>query len=126
MASWKILVADDDPNVREVVGLYCAKQQIQMIEAPDGEAALELIEKERPDMIILDVRMPKADGFIISRQMFRRFDIPFLFLTSNRSPCDRDMGIGLGAKDYITKPFSPRELVARIKAILSSTESGPI
>ncbi|MCM3268789.1 response regulator transcription factor [Paenibacillus elgii] len=117
MNSWKVLVADDDPNVREIIRLYFEKQHISMIEAQDGEEALELVEKEAPDIVILDVMMPKMDGFEACRQILKRFDIPVIMLTAKREEFDRVLGLELGADDYVTKPFSPRELVARIKAI---------
>ncbi|MDO3676897.1 response regulator transcription factor [Paenibacillus ehimensis] len=117
MNSWKVLVADDDPNVREIIRLYFEKQHISMIEAQDGEEALELVEKESPDIVILDVMMPKMDGFEACRQILKRFDIPVIMLTAKREEFDRVLGLELGADDYVTKPFSPRELVARIKAI---------
>ncbi|MCP3773279.1 response regulator transcription factor [Paenibacillus sp. MZ04-78.2] len=117
MNSWKVLVADDDPNVREIIRLYFEKQHISMIEAQDGVEALELVEKEAPDIVILDVMMPKMDGFEACRQILKRFDIPVIMLTAKREEFDRVLGLELGADDYVTKPFSPRELVARIKAI---------
>lgn len=113
-----MLVADDDPNVREIIRLYFEKQHIQMIEAQDGEEALELAEKESPDIVILDVMMPKMDGYEACREILKRYDIPIIMLTAKNEEFDRVLGLELGADDYMTKPFSPRELVARIKAIL--------
>lgn len=124
MNSWKVLVADDDPNVREIIRLYFEKQHISMIEAQDGEEALELVEKEAPDIVILDVMMPKMDGFEACRQILKRFDIPVIMLTAKREEFDRVLGLELGADDYVTKPFSPRELVARIKAIFRRMQRG--
>ncbi|UUZ79600.1 response regulator transcription factor [Paenibacillus sp. P26] len=118
MSPWKVLVADDDPNVREIIRLYFEKQHIQMIEAQDGEEALELAEKESPDIVILDVMMPKMDGYEACREILKRYDIPIIMLTAKNEEFDRVLGLELGADDYMTKPFSPRELVARIKAIL--------
>lgn len=117
MNPWKVLVADDDPHVREIIRLYFEKQQIRLLEAADGEEALELVEKESPDMIILDVMMPKMDGYEACREIMKRWDIPIIMLTAKRDEFDRVLGLELGADDYVTKPFSPRELVARIKAI---------
>lgn len=117
MKLWKVLVADDDPHVREIIRLYFEKQQIGLIEAGDGEEAIALIEREAPDMIILDVMMPKLDGYETAREIMKRWDIPIIMLTAKRDEFDRVLGLELGADDYVTKPFSPRELVARIKAI---------
>ncbi|ALS22897.1 MULTISPECIES: response regulator transcription factor [Paenibacillus] len=117
MNPWKVLVADDDPNVREIIRLYFEKQHIEMVEAQDGEAALEMVEKESPDIIILDVMMPKMDGYEACREILKRYDIPIIMLTAKGEEIDRVLGLELGADDYVTKPFSPRELVARIKAI---------
>ncbi|CAG7617916.1 Transcriptional regulatory protein SrrA [Paenibacillus solanacearum] len=124
MNPWKVLVADDDPNVREIIRLYFEKQHIQMIEAQDGEEALELAEKESPDIIILDVMMPKMDGYEACREILKRFDIPIMMLTAKGDEFDRVLGLELGADDYVTKPFSPRELVARIKAIFRRMQKG--
>jgi two-component system response regulator ResD len=113
----KVLVADDDPNVREIIRLYFEKQQIQMIEAVDGESAVEKAKTECPDIIILDVMMPKMDGYEACREILKNSDIPIIMLTAKGDEFDRVLGLELGADDYVTKPFSPRELVARIKAI---------
>lgn len=113
----KVLVADDDPNVCEIIRLYFTKQQIDLIVANDGKTALELVEKESPDVAILDVMMPQMDGFELCREIRKKHDIPIIMLTAKDEEFDRVLGLELGADDYVTKPFSPRELVARIKAI---------
>lgn len=118
MNAWKVLVADDDPNVREIIGLYFEQQHIEMIEAQDGQDALEKLEKELPDIVILDVMMPRMDGYEACREILRKYDLPIIMLTAKGDEFDRVLGLELGADDYMTKPFSPRELVARIKAIL--------
>jgi two-component system response regulator ResD len=117
MNGLRVLVADDDPNVREIIRLYFEKQQIQMIEAQDGLDALEKVEREQPDIIILDVMMPRMDGYEACREMIKKYDIPIIMLTAKGEEFDRVLGLELGADDYVTKPFSPRELTARIKAI---------
>ncbi len=117
MKPFKVLVADDDPNVREIIRLYFEQQQIELVEAQDGASALELVEKECPDIIILDVMMPKMDGYEACREILKKFDIPIIMLTAKSEEFDRVLGLELGADDYVVKPFSPRELVARIKAI---------
>lgn len=113
----KVLVADDDPNVCEIIRLYFSKQQMELVVANDGKAALELIEKELPDVIILDVMMPHMDGLEACREIRKKWDTPIIMLTAKDEEIDRVLGLELGADDYVTKPFSPRELVARIKAI---------
>lgn len=118
MKGLKVLVADDDPNVCEIIRLYFEQQQIELIEAYDGATALELVEKESPDLVILDVMMPKMDGYEACREIIKKYDIPIIMLTAKGEEFDRVLGLELGADDYVTKPFSPRELVARIKAIL--------
>jgi DNA-binding response OmpR family regulator len=122
MNGLKVLVADDDPNVREIIRLYFEKQQIYMIEALDGQDALEKVEKDAPDIIILDVMMPKMDGYEACREMIKKHDIPIIMLTAKGEEFDRVLGLELGADDYVTKPFSPRELIARIKAIFRRTQ----
>lgn len=117
MNGLKVLVADDDPNVREIIRLYFEQQQIQMIEAQDGQDALEKVETESPDIIILDVMMPRMDGYQACRELIKKYEIPIIMLTAKGEEFDRVLGLELGADDYVTKPFSPRELVSRIKAI---------
>lgn len=118
MAQTKVLVADDDPNVREIIRLYFEKQQIDLVVATDGREAIELMEKEAPDIVILDVMMPQMDGFDACREIRKKWDTPIIMLTAKDEEFDRVLGLELGADDYVTKPFSPRELVARIRAIL--------
>lgn len=113
----KVLVADDDPNVREIIRIYFEQNQIEMIEAQDGIEAVELAETMSPDMIVMDVMMPRMDGLEACREIHKKMDIPIIMLTAKGEEFDRVLGLELGADDYITKPFSPRELVARIKAI---------
>ncbi|MBO8172336.1 MAG: response regulator transcription factor [Bacillaceae bacterium] len=113
----KILVADDDPNVREIIRLYFTKLQIQLLEAKNGRQALELVESETPDIVILDVMMPEMDGFEVCREVRKTSDVPIIMLTAKEEEFDRVLGLEIGADDYVVKPFSPRELVARIKAI---------
>ncbi|GAA0354470.1 response regulator transcription factor [Bacillus horti] len=117
MNRFKVLVADDDPNVLEIIRLYFEKQQIELVEAHDGAQALDMVEKESPDIILLDVMMPNMDGFEACREIRKKSDIPIIMLTAKGEEFDRVLGLELGADDYVTKPFSPRELVARIKAI---------
>ncbi len=118
MQGLKVLVADDDPNVREIIRLYFQEHHLEVIEAANGEEAVHLAEKEAPDVIILDVMMPGMDGYDVTRELRAKTDVPIIMLTAKGSELDRVLGLELGADDYVTKPFSPRELVARIKAIL--------
>lgn len=113
----KVLVADDDPNICEIIRLYFEQQWIELIIVHDGLAALEAVEKESPHIVILDVMMPKMDGFQVCKEINKKYDIPIIMLTAKGEEVDRVLGLELGADDYVTKPFSPRELLARIKAI---------
>ncbi|MEM0988875.1 MAG: response regulator transcription factor [Pseudomonadota bacterium] len=120
-----ILVVDDDPHIREVVCFALDKAGMTTRAAPDGAAALGLTEAEPPDLIVLDINMPEMDGLELCRQLRRSSDVPILFLSSRDEEIDRVLGLELGADDYVTKPFSPRELVARINAILKRARPGP-
>jgi two-component system response regulator ResD len=117
MSFLKVLVVDDDPNVREIIRIYIEQNQIEMIEAQDGIEAVEIAERMSPDLIVMDVMMPRMDGLEACREIHKKMDIPIIMLTAKGEEFDRVLGLELGADDYITKPFSPRELVARIKAI---------
>ncbi|MBP1934094.1 response regulator transcription factor [Ammoniphilus resinae] len=122
MINTKVLLVDDDPNVREIVRLYFTKHQIELIEAEHGQAGIELAQSQAPDMLILDVMMPEMDGFEVCREIRKTSDVPIIMLTAKEEEVDRVLGLELGADDYITKPFSPRELVARMKAIFRRTQ----
>jgi len=112
----KILVADDESAVCEVVKLYLEQEGFIVYTAEDGDLALEIEMKERPDLLILDVMLPKLSGWELCQTITR--PVPIIFLTAKSAEVDKMTGFSLGADDYITKPFSPRELVARIKAVL--------
>ncbi|QJW46181.1 response regulator transcription factor [bacterium BFN5] len=112
----KILVADDEPSILEVVKLYLENEGFTVFAASDGEQAMIIEINERPDLLVLDIMLPKISGWDICRTIER--SVPIIFLTAKTSETDKITGFSLGADDYITKPFSPRELVARIKAIL--------
>jgi two-component system response regulator ResD len=124
LVPWKVLIADDDPNVREIIRLYFRQQLIELIEAPDGVSALAMLAEVKPDIVILDVMMPGLDGFETCREITKRYDVPVIMLTAKNDEFDRVLGLELGADDYMTKPFSPRELVARIKAIFRRMQKG--
>ena len=116
--SHSILVVDDDPNIRDVVCFALGKAGMSTRAAPDGATAMGMTEAEPPDLIVLDINMPEMDGLDFCRQLRRSSEVPILFLSSRDEEIDRVIGLELGADDYVTKPFSPRELVARINAIL--------
>lgn len=120
-----ILVADDDPHIRQLIVFALAKAGLNAIEAEDGEAALALVTAQAPDLIILDINMPRMDGLELCRRLRATSDLPILFLSSRDDEIDRVLGIELGADDYVTKPFSPREVVARVMAILRRVSGRP-
>lgn len=113
----KVLLADDDPNVREIIRLYFSNQQMELLETERGDQALELAKNHSPDLIILDIMMPGMDGFDVCREIRKFSDVPIIMLTAKEEEIDRVLGLEIGADDYMTKPFSPRELLARMKAI---------
>jgi len=120
-----ILIADDDPHIRQLLAFALAKAGLDIIEAEDGEAALAQVEHHAPDLVVLDINMPRMDGIETCRRLRARGDLPILFLSSRDDEIDRVLGIELGADDYVTKPFSPREVVARVMAILRRTAGRP-
>ncbi|ANY81659.1 two-component system response regulator CreB [Microvirga ossetica] len=113
-----ILVVDDDPHIRQVVCFALDKNGFSTVEASDGLMALEVAQRERPDLVVLDVAMPEMDGTEVCRRIRKTYDTPVIFLSSKDDEVDRIVGLEIGADDYVTKPFSPRELVARVKAVL--------
>ena len=113
-----VLVADDDPALRAIVRFALEKEGIRIVEAADGAAAVAAFETEHPDVLILDVMMPEMDGTEVCRRVRARSAAPILFLSSRGDEIDKIVGLELGGDDYVTKPFSPRELVARVKAAL--------
>jgi two-component system OmpR family response regulator len=119
-----ILVVDDDPHIREVVCFALENAGMKTISAGDGASAIELAQRARPDLIVLDVGLPEVDGLEVCRQVRKMSDQPILFLSSRAEEIDRILGIELGGDDYVTKPFSPRELVARVGAILRRSKAG--
>lgn len=120
----KILLVDDDPRLRELVRLALERAGFAVITAADGSRALIHAAREAPDLIVLDVGLPEIDGFEICRRIRARSSVPILFLTARDDEIDRILGLELGADDYVTKPFSPRELVARVRAILKRSTGG--
>lgn len=114
----RVLIVDDDPHIREVLVFAFAKAGIDTAEADDGEQALAAIATSAPDLVVLDINMPRMDGLEVCRRLRAQGDLPILFLSSRDDELDRVLGIELGADDYVVKPFSPREVVARAQAIL--------
>jgi len=121
-----ILLVDDEPNIIELAQLYLEREGYRIITASNGKAALNAVEKERPALMVLDVMMPEVDGLEVCRTLRGKKDpVAILMLTARDEDIDKILGLELGADDYLTKPFNPRELVARVKAVLrrSSTLS---
>jgi len=116
-----ILVVDDEPSIREVVGLYLRRAGYEVVVAEDGQAALDALDTHRPDLVVLDLMLPTVDGIEITRQLRARGDTPIIMLTARHDETDRILGLEMGADDYVVKPFSPRELVSRVKAVLRRT-----
>ena len=120
----KILVVDDEQNIRDLAALYLAKEGFLVETASNGQEALQQFPIVQPALVILDVMMPGADGFEVCRELRREHDVPILMLTARNDDVDKIVGLELGADDYMTKPFNPREMVARVKAILRRFEGG--
>ena len=118
----KILVVDDEPNIREVVGRYLRREGYVVVPAADGEEALRLYRRERPGLVVLDLMLPKVSGIEVCRRIQTEGRVPLIMLTARGEEGDRILGLGLGADDYMVKPFSPRELVARVGAVLRRTD----
>lgn len=117
-----ILVVDDDPHIIELARLYLEKEGFRVVEAVDGAEALRRIADEMPALMVLDLMLPEVDGWEVCRRVRAGSDLPILMLTARDDDVDKIVGLELGADDYLTKPFNPRELVARVKAILRRTE----
>jgi two-component system, OmpR family, response regulator VicR len=113
-----ILVVDDEPNILEVVSAYLRRELYNVVTATDGEAAMKQFAETSPDLIVLDVMLPRLDGLEVCRRVRATSNTPIIMLTARSDEMDKLVGLGIGADDYLTKPFSPRELVARIKAVL--------
>jgi DNA-binding response OmpR family regulator len=125
--SGTIIVIEDDPHIADLVDLYLRRDGFRVLLARDGEQGLTLVGQENPCIVILDVGLPgRFDGFDVCREIRTRGDLPVLFLTARDDEVDRILGLELGADDYLVKPFSPRELVARVRAILRRTRGVPV
>ncbi len=121
-----ILVVEDEPSVSEVVSLYLKRAGFQVQSARDGQAALKLLSQQLPDLVVLDLMLPQVDGFEITRWLRGRGDTPIIMLTARGAETDRIAGLEMGADDYVVKPFSPQELVSRVRAVLRRTLGGAV
>ncbi len=125
----KVLIVDDDSNICNLLRLYLEKEGFETATAEDGEKALELFESEKPDLILLDIMLPKLDGWQICREIRKTSQCPIIMITAKDETFDKVLGLELGADDYIVKPFETKEVVARVRAVLRRTttpESGPV
>ena len=118
-----ILIVDDEPPIREVLVYNLKKEGYNVIEAEDGITAVNIATEQRPDLILLDIMLPKLDGLSVCKRIKNTYNVPILMLTAKDSEIDKILGLELGADDYITKPFSVRELVARVKANLRKVDA---
>ena len=118
MPEKSILVVEDEPSISEVVSLYLRRAGYQVQTLGDGHEALDQLEKKLPDLVVMDLMLPGLDGFSLTRWLRERSDVPIIILTSRREEIDRIAGLEMGADDYVVKPFSPQELVSRVRAVL--------
>ncbi|MEM9344865.1 MAG: response regulator transcription factor [Pseudomonadota bacterium] len=116
-----VLIADDDPHIRQVIGIALEDAGMTVTEVENGKRAVTEAQRLSPDLVVLDVGMPEMDGFEACKAIRKRSDVPLLFLTARDEEINRVVGFELGADDYVVKPFSPRELVLRVRAILGRT-----
>jgi two-component system, OmpR family, alkaline phosphatase synthesis response regulator PhoP len=114
----KILIVDDEEHIVELVEMYLSKEKLTVVKAADGVEAFERIREDSPDLVVLDIMLPGMDGLDVLRELRKTSQVPVIMLTAKESEVDKVVGLELGADDYLTKPFSPRELVARVKAVL--------
>jgi len=121
----RILVVEDDPHIREIIRFALTKVGMEVFEARNGAEALVSAEAKSPDLIVLDIGLPELDGLEVCRRLRKAGETPILFLSARDEEIDRIVGLELGADDYVVKPFSPRELVARVNAILKRARAAP-
>ena len=122
----KILVVEDEPDIRKLINYNLAQEHFKVLEAEDGEQALKLLQREKPNLVILDLMLPGLSGLELCKILRDRTDtthLPILMLTAKAGEADKVVGLEMGADDYLPKPFSPREMVARVRAILRRSES---
>jgi DNA-binding response OmpR family regulator len=119
-----IVVVDDEPNIADLVDLYLAREGFRVLKTGTGEGGLRAVREHRPRLVVLDVGLPDVDGLEVCKRLRATSQIPVIFLTARDSEVDRVLGLELGGDDYLTKPFSPAELVARVKAVLRRVDGG--
>lgn len=124
MANKKVLIVDDDTNICELLRLYLEKNGFDTVIANDGEAAIVKFNVEEPDIILLDIMLPKLDGWQVCRTIRKNSTVPIIMLTAKGETFDKILGLDLGADDYVTKPFDSKEVVARVKAVLRRSAGG--
>ena len=124
MADKKILVVDDEPKVLELIKAYLIKDGYQVLTAVDGQEALAKVQNHQPDLVILDLNLPEIDGLKVCSSIRSQSNMPIIMLTARDDEVDKVVGLELGADDYVTKPFSPRELAARVSAVLRRSREG--
>ena len=120
-----ILVVDDEANIADLVNLYLRREGFRVLKAPTGDAGLDAFRQHRPRLVVLDVGLPDVDGLEVCKRIRQTSQVPVIFLTARDGEVDRVLGLELGADDYLTKPFSPAELVARVKAVLRRVDGAP-
>ncbi len=118
----KVLVVDDDPNIVEVLRLYFDKDGFAVVSCLSGDKAVETFQTSQPDLVVLDLMLPGKDGYDICREIRKNSDVPIIMLTARSDTLDKVVGLELGADDYLQKPFEPKELLARVKAVLRRTK----
>jgi two-component system alkaline phosphatase synthesis response regulator PhoP len=122
-AAGKVVIIDDDEHIRELASIYLEKEGFQVASALDGTSGLEVVNREQPSLVVLDLMLPGKSGYDVCREIRQKSNVPILMLTARDEDVDKIVGLELGADDYLTKPFNPRELVARIKAILRRADA---
>ena len=120
-----VVVVEDETNIADLVDLYLAREGFRVLKTGTGEAGLQAVKDHRPRLVVLDVGLPDVDGLEVCKRLRTTSQIPVIFLTARDSEVDRVLGLELGGDDYVTKPFSPAELVARVKAVLRRVDGGP-
>lgn len=121
MVGETILVVDDEVNIRELARIYLEQEGFQIVTAVNGQQALEQVRQDPPSLVVLDLMLPEVDGWEVCRQIRKSSNLPIIMLTARDDDVDKIVGLELGADDYLTKPFNPRELVARVRAVLRRT-----
>ena len=124
MGLHKILIVDDDTNISNLLRLYLEKENFTCVIADDGEKAVELFKSEKPDLILLDIMLPKLDGWQVCREIRKNSDCPIIMITAKDETFDKVLGLELGADDYIVKPFETKEVIARVRAVLRRSDCG--